>query len=146
MATQMYINLPVKDLNKSLAFFEKLGFKTNAQFSDDKAACLIIGTDCFIMLVSESFFKTFIKKEISDAGKSAEVILSVSRDTKAKVDEMVKIALAAGGKPSSAAKDYGWMYQQGFQDLDGHLWEVLFMDMSKLPTRVPQEKHSRDIL
>ena len=146
MATQMYVNLPVKDLGKSIEFFTKLGFKFNAQFTDDKATCMVIGTDSFVMLVADPYFKTFTPKAVADARKGTEVILSVTVESKEKVNDLIRKSLSSGGQPSSEAKDYGWMYQHGFQDPDGHLWEVIFMDMSKVPKQVPQEKQSRDIL
>jgi predicted lactoylglutathione lyase len=140
MATQIYVNLPVKDVQKSIAFFLKLGFKFNPQFTDKKAAGMIIGTDSFVMLVEEPYFKTFTIKPVADAKKATEVIVSVSVESRVKVDEMVRAALAAGGKKSSDGKDYGWMYQQGFQDLDEHLWEVLAIDMSKMPKEMSERQ------
>ena len=96
MPTKIFVNLPVKDLNKSVTFFTKLGFTFNAQFTDEKATCMIIGEDIFVMLLVEKFFKTFTKKQVSDASKSTEVILALSADSKEKVDELVEKALKAG--------------------------------------------------
>ena len=127
---KVFVNLPVKNLNKSIEFFTKLGFKFNAQFTDEKATCMIIGEDSYSMLVVEEFFKTFTKKPISDATKSTEVVVSLSVDSKAHVDDFVHKALAAGGKPANEPTDHGFMYEWGFQDLDGHLWGIFWMDPS----------------
>jgi predicted lactoylglutathione lyase len=128
MATQIFVNLPVKDLNKSVAFFTKLGFTFNPQFTDEKATCMIVGENIFVMLLVEDFFKTFIKKQIADAGKSAEVIIALSADSKEKVDELVNKAVAAGATTPNEKQDQGFMYGWGFQDLDGHLWETMYME------------------
>ena len=128
MNTKIFINLPVKDLNRSMAFFGQLGFTFNSMFTDENAACLIIGRDIYVMLLVEDFFKTFTKKELADAARSTEVILALSVESREKVDELVHKALAAGGKPSNEADDKGFMYDWGFQDPDDHLWEVNWMD------------------
>ncbi len=128
MATQIFVNLPVKDLNKSVEFFTKLGYKFNPQFTDKNATCMIISDDIFVMLLVEPFFKTFINKEIADSSKCTESIICLSADSREKVDEMVKKAVDAGGTSPSKKMDEGWMYGHGFQDLDGHLWEVMWMD------------------
>jgi len=128
MVTKIFVNLPVKDINKSIAFFTNLGFKFNPQFTDENATCMIVGEDIYVMLIVEDFFKTFTKKEISDATKTTEVIVALSVERREKVDQMVKKAIEAGGTISIEPKDYGFMYQNSFQDLDGHLWEVLYME------------------
>lgn len=138
MATQIFVNLPVKDLNKSKAFFEALGFKFNPQFTNAEGACMIVSDTIFVMLLVEPFFKTFTKKEISDSTKSTEVILAISAESKEKVDELVDKALKAGGAKSNDPQDYGWMYSSSFQDLDGHLWEILYAD----ETAIPQDQES----
>jgi uncharacterized protein len=135
MSTQIFVNLPVKDLSRSIAFFTSLGFGFNPQFTDEKGTCMIVGSDIFVMLLTEAFFKTFIKKEISDARKTTEVILSLSYESKEKVDEAVKKALAAGATMPNQPQDFGWMYQSGFEDLDGHLWEVFYMDINAMPAQ-----------
>ena len=132
MSTKIFVNLPVKDLNKSVEFFTKLNFKFNPQFTDENATCMIVGEDSFVMLLVEKFFKTFTPKEINDAHKSTEVLVTLSADSREKVDEMVNTALRAGGKTSSEPQDQGWMYGRGFQDLDGHLWEIMYMDISAM--------------
>ena len=130
MATKIFVNLPVIDLNKSVDFFSKLGFSFNPQFTDEKATCMIIGDDIYIMLLVKDFFKTFTKKEVADATKSTEAIICLSADSKEKVDELVTKAIKAGGTTPNEKQDQGFMYGHGFQDLDGHLWEVMWMDPS----------------
>jgi predicted lactoylglutathione lyase len=134
MAAQMiFVNLPVKDLKRSVDFFTKLGYTFNPQFTDENATCMIVADNIFVMLLVEPYFKTFITKEISDAKKTTEVIIALSADSRANVDELVAKAVAAGGTTTMPAKDYGFMYQHGYQDLDGHLWEVAWMDPNGMP-------------
>ncbi|MCB0446883.1 MAG: VOC family protein [Gelidibacter sp.] len=133
MTKQIFVNLPVEDLNKSMDFFKKLGFTFNMQFTDEKAACLEIGENIFAMLLTKPMFQGFTKKPISDAKKVTEVLIAIDVETKVEVDTLVKMAVAAGGKTYMAPQDHGWMYQHGFEDLDGHQWEVFYSDMSKLP-------------
>jgi len=132
MATKIFVNLPVKNLNKSIEFFTKLGFTFNPQFTDETATCMIVSEDIFVMLLTEAKFKTFTPKEICDAKKSTEVLVALSSESRAKVDEMVRQAVAAGGTTYSESKDYGFMYQHGFQDLDGHIWELIYMEPSAI--------------
>ena len=134
MPKQIYVNLPVKDLKKSMDFFTQLGFTFNLQFTDEKAACLIINEgSIYAMLLTEPMFKNFTNKEIADATKTTETILALDVDTKEEVDEMVKKAVKAGGSIYADPQDHGWMYQHGFEDPDGHQWELLYMDESKIP-------------
>lgn len=133
MATKIFVNLPVKNLGKSIEFFTKLGYTFNPQFTDDKAACMIIAEKIFAMLVVEEFFQTFTNKQISDATKSTESIIALSADSKAAVNDLADKALLAGGSKSKEPQDLGFMYSRSFNDLDGHLWEVMWMDMSKVP-------------
>lgn len=137
MATEIFVNLPIKDLEKTKAFFSKLGFSFNEQFTDEKAACMIIGDNIYAMLLKEEFFRTFIKKDIADASKYAEVINAFSVESREKVDELADKALAAGGTQYNDPQDYGWMYSRTFQDLDGHLWEVLHADMNAFESQSP---------
>ena len=130
MATQIFVNLPIKDLDKTVQFFTKLGFTFNPRFTDENATCMIVGKDIFVMLLVETFFKTFTKKEICDTAKDTEVILALSAESREKVDQMTSKAIEAGGRESREPQDYGWMYGRGFQDTDGHLWEILYMDES----------------
>lgn len=128
MATKIFVNLPVKDLNSSVGFFKNLGFSFNQQFTDETGACMVISEDIYAMLLTHSKFREFTTKEISDSTKNAEVILALSSDSKEGVNETVNKAIKAGGTEPLQSKDYGFMYQRSFQDLDGHLWEVLWMD------------------
>ena len=128
MATKIYVNLPVKDLARSVAFFSKLGFGFNQQFTDEKGTCMIIGEDIYVMLLLEEFFRRFTKKQVLDATKGTEVILALSADSRDKVDDMVYRAMDAGGSTTQKKQDHGFMYGWGFQDPDGHLWEVIYME------------------
>ena len=134
MSKQIFINLPVKDLKKSITFFKKLGFKFNPQFTDDKAACMIIGENIYSMLLLEKFFKSFTKKKVADAKKTTEVLIAIDVKSRKDVDRMIKKAVAAGGSIYNKPQDHGWMCGHSFADLDGHQWEVLYMDESKMPT------------
>ena len=136
MATQMYLNLPVKDLDKSVEFFTALGFSFNPAFTDENATCMIINDDAYVMLLVENFFKTFTSKAVADASSTTEAIMAFSVDTREAVDEMVRKALTSGGTPSQEAQDYGFMYSHSFQDPDGHLWEVMWMDPAGPPPDV----------
>ena len=128
MAKQVFINLPVKDLEKSKAFFTHLGYSFNPQFTNDDAACMVISDTIYTMLLREPFFQGFIKKTIADAHSTQEVIICVSCESRAEVDEKVTKALEAGGKTPMQPIDHGFMYYHGFEDLDGHYWEVMYMD------------------
>lgn len=135
MVKQIFVNLPVKDLNKTVAFFTKLGFTFNPQFTDEKGTCMILGENIFVMLITEPFFKTFIKKEISNAFTTTEVISALTLESREKVDEMMRLVLEAGGKEDRDMLDYGWMYNRAFEDLDGHIWELLYMDETAMPKK-----------
>jgi uncharacterized protein len=128
MSTKIFVNLPVKDLKKSIAFFTRLGYSFNPQFTDETATCMIVSEDIFVMLLTHDKFKSFTPKEICDATKSTEVLVCLSADSRERVNETVRQAVAAGGTTYSESKDYGFMYQHGFQDLDGHIWELIFME------------------
>ena len=124
----IFVNLAVRDLQASRTFFAALDYSFNPQFSDDNAACMVISDSIFVMLLVEPFFQTFTTKPLVDARKQTEVITCLSAVSRPAVDELVDKALAAGGSGPMPARDYGFMYQRGFQDLDGHLWEVAHMD------------------
>jgi predicted lactoylglutathione lyase len=128
MSTQIFINLPVKDLKKSVKFFTDLGFRLNPQFTDENAASLVISDDIYIMLLVEKFFQTFTPKDIADANQSTEVINALMVESRARVDQLAEAAFLAGARPVNPPQDYDWMYGRSFQDLDGHLWEVGWMD------------------
>ncbi|MFA6088128.1 VOC family protein [Mucilaginibacter sp.] len=133
MATQIFLNLPVKDLNKSVEFFTKLGYTFNPQFTDEKATCMIISDTIYVMLLTEAFFQTFTKKEIVDAHKAVECSIGLSADSKDAVNELVAKAEAAGATIPNPPTDYGFMYQHSYEDLDGHHWEIIWMDPNGMP-------------
>ena len=132
MATKIFVNLAVKDLKKSIEFFTKLDFKFNAQFTDETAACMMVGEDIFVMLLTHDKFKTFTPKEICDATKSTEVLVCLSAESRENVNAMVGKAVAAGGTTYNEPQDHGFMYGHGFQDLDGHIWELFYMEPSAI--------------
>lgn len=127
MPRQIYVNLPVRDLERSKAFFSRLGFGFNPEFTDDKAACMIVEDNISVMLLSEPFFKTFTSKALADAKKSTEVLVCLSCDSKDEVDGLVAKASAGGGKAVREPQDHGFMYQHAFEDPDGHIWELVHM-------------------
>jgi predicted lactoylglutathione lyase len=128
MSTKIFVNLPVKDLPRAVTFFTKLGYTFNAQFTDENATCMIISDDIYAMLLVENTFKTFTPKAIVDAKQSTEVIVALSAESRDAVNKIVEAALAAGARRYVEPKDHGFMYQWGFEDLDGHIWEHLWMD------------------
>lgn len=128
MAKQIFINLPVKDLNRSMEFYSKLGYTFNPQFTDEKAACMLVGENIFCMLVVESYFSTFTEKEIIDAHKQVETLIALSAKDRAEVDDHISKVTEAGGKVLDKTQDYGWMYYRAYLDLDGHHWEIVYMD------------------
>jgi predicted lactoylglutathione lyase len=138
MTTEIFVNLPVKDLNKSIEFFTQLGFKFNPQFTDETATCLIVADHVFVMLLTHDKFKMFTPKEICDATKSTEVLVCLSCDSRAQVDEMVRKAVAAGGTTYDEPQDHGFMYGHGFQDLDDHIWEIIYME----PNAISQDQET----
>jgi predicted lactoylglutathione lyase len=130
VVTKIFVNLPVKDLNNTIDFFTKLGFKFNPQFTDENATCMIVGEDIFVMLLVEKFFKTFTKKEICDTSKDTEMIVALSVESREKVDQMINKAQESGGKETREPQDHGWMYGRSFEDINKHLWEIIYMDES----------------
>lgn len=133
MASKIFVNLPVKDLEKSINFFTQLGFSFNHRFTDEQATCMIIGENIFAMLLVEERFRDFTRKPISDAKKSTEVLLALDATSREAVDAMIQHAVKAGGSTYAEPQDHGWMYGHSFADLDGHQWEILYMDESALP-------------
>lgn len=133
MATQVFINLPVKNLQQSVDFFTKLGYTFNAQFTDENATCMVISDTIYVMLLVAPYFQTFTSKPVNDAFKTTEMILCLSAESREAVDELVGKAFAAGAGQHNEKKDFGWMYIHGFQDLDGHLWEITYMDPAGYP-------------
>lgn len=130
MAKQIYVNLPVKQLDRSIEFFTKLGFTFNPDFTNENATCMVVSDNIFVMLLVEDFFKTFTKKEIADASKTTEAIICLSAESREEVNDLVQKAIGAGGSAPNDKQDHGFMYGHGFQDLDGHLWELSYMDLS----------------
>jgi predicted lactoylglutathione lyase len=133
MNTKIFVNLPVKDLSKSIAFFTRLGFKFDPQFTDDTATCMIVSGDIYVMLLTRARFKEFTPMPVSDASKATEVLVALLLESRQKVDEMVRNAIAAGATTYAEPKDYGFMYHRAYQDLDGHIWEVIFMEPGAMP-------------
>ena len=128
MATQIFVNLPVGDLPASVAFFTQLGFSFNPQFTDDTAACMVVSDSIYVMLLTHDTFKMFTPNSIGDARTATEVFMCLSQPDRAAVDALVRKAIAAGGNTYNQPQDYGFMYGHGFQDLDGHIWELMYMD------------------
>jgi predicted lactoylglutathione lyase len=139
-ASAIFVNLPVADLKRSIAFFEALGFSFDPQFTDETAACLVLGPSHYAMLISQSRFKDFTPYPIVDALRSTEVLVALQLGSRAEVDEVTNKAFAAGGKDFRPAEDHGWMYGRAFQDLDGHIWETFVMDVeaTKAATQASQ--------
>jgi predicted lactoylglutathione lyase len=133
MATQIFINLPIRDVKKSTEFYETIGFKKNPQFSDDTTSCMVLSDTIFVMLLNYDKFKEFTPKSIIDAKQTAGVLNSLSVDSNEELNTFVEKALKAGGKEYRAPQDFGFMQLRCFEDLDGHNWEAFYMDMSKLP-------------
>ena len=130
---KLFVNIPVRDLAASMNFFGKLGFNYNPQFTDDTAACMLVGEDAYFMLLTEPKFKEFVRRPLGDARRETGALFAISANSRAEVDEIVKTALAAGGSPALDPMDHGFMYGWSFYDLDGHHWEVFWMDMSAVP-------------
>lgn len=133
MSKKIFLNLPVANLKKAMAFYTEIGFVNNPQFTDDTAACMVISDDIFVMLLTHTKFKEFTKKEIANTSKVASVINSLSVESADEVNAMLGKVINAGGHEIMEAKDYGFMQLRSFEDLDGHAWEVLYMDLSKFP-------------
>lgn len=131
MSRQIFVNLPVADLTKTVAFFTELGFSFNPQFTDTKATCMVIGDESYAMFLVRDFFGTFATKPVADAS-TTEVTVAISADSREDVDALVNAALAAGGRPAGETIDDGPMYGGSFLDIDGHHWEVIYLDPSAL--------------
>ncbi|MFJ6673954.1 VOC family protein [Actinosynnema sp. NPDC091369] len=130
MSVKIFVNLPVTDLAKSIGFFAALGFAHNPKFTDENASCVVFSDTVYAMLVTGPYFKTFTTKEIADSATTTEVIVSLALDSREQVDELADKALAAGGGFVKEAEDHGFMYGRSFEDLDGHVWNVFWMDES----------------
>lgn len=136
MFRQIFVNLPIKDMARSRAFFEALGLTFNARFTNEHGACLEIGENFYAMLLVEPFFQGFTTKPICNAHQATEVLLALSVDSRAEVEEVVRKAVAAGATTPNAPQDHGFMFQHGFADLDGHQWEVFWMDEAAAPAQM----------
>ncbi len=132
MIKQIFVNLPVKNLERTRSFLTCLGFDFNPKFSDQNAACMILGENMYVMLLVEKFFKNFTMKDVCSAKKSTGVLVSLSVENKDKVDDLVNKAVEAGGIEQSRSHQHEWMYGRSFEDLNGHIWEIFYMDESKL--------------
>ncbi|SHK79975.1 VOC family protein [Chryseobacterium polytrichastri] len=131
---QIYVNLPVKDIQKTRVFWTELGFSINEQFSNEKAICVVMKEDhIYTMFLKEEFFQTFTDRPIAK-GETTQTLLAIGLNSREEVDDMVKTAIENGGAKYSEPQDLGWMYQRAFSDLNGHQWEVMFADMSKIST------------
>ena len=128
MISKIFVNLAVEDLDKSVAFFEAVGFSFNPQFTDETAACMVMSEDIYAMLLTHAKFAAFTNKPIVDARNATEVLTAVSVESKAQVNELVDKAIAAGGKEEREPMDYGFMFGRSFEDPDGHIWEVIWMN------------------
>lgn len=140
MSRKIFVNLPVKSLKQSIDFFTELGFSFNPQFTDETATCMIVSDDIFVMLLTQDKFKSFTLNAICDATKSTEVLVCLSSESRTAVDEMVSKAIAAGGNTYNKAQDHGFMYAHGFQDLDGHIWELVYME----PDAIQSGEHTTE--
>ena len=128
MPKQIFVNLPIRNMERSQAFFRSLGYSFNPQFTNDQGACMVVGDSIFVMLLVEPFFKGFTNKPVADATQATEVLIALNCDSREDVDAMVRKAVAGGATTPMPPQDHGFMYQHGFTDLDGHMWEVFYMD------------------
>ena len=135
MPTKIFVNLPVKDLTKSKEFFTAIGFTINPQFTDETGACVVISEDIHAMILTHAKFKEFTPKEIVNAHTSTEVLTCLSFDSREKVHEIVDKALKAGATETKAMQDLGFMINRTFNDLDGHIWEIIYLDMTAFPKK-----------
>lgn len=134
MARQIFVNLPIRDMARSQAFFRALGFDFNPQFTNEQGACLVVEKDSiYVMLLVEPFFATFTEKPVADARKATEVLVCLSCASREEVDALVRKAVAAGGRAYKAPQDHGFMYFHAFEDLDGHQWELMWMNPEAAP-------------
>jgi hypothetical protein len=133
MPRQIFVNLPIRDMARSQAFFRALGFDFDPRFTNEQGACMVVSDRIYVMLLVEPFFQSFTKRPVADATKSAEVLVCLSCESRAEVDDLVRRALQAGATAPNPPQDHGFMYVHGFEDLDGHGWELAWMDASAVP-------------
>ena len=140
MISKIFVNLPVRNLDKSMAFFKAVGFSFNPQFTDKTGACMVMSEDIYAMLLTHDKVKEFSKKQIADAHKTTEVLTALAVENKTKVHELADKALKAGGKEAYPPKDYGFMFARSFEDPDGHIWEIMWMDVEAAKTAMAPAK------
>jgi predicted lactoylglutathione lyase len=134
LARQIFVNLPVRDLGKSMAFYEAIGATNNPQFTDETAACMVFSDSVFVMLLTHEKWAKFTRKPIADARTASEAMFAITCDDRKTVDEILTVVAALGGKADvNAVQDMGFMYNRSFEDPDGHVWEAFFMDMAQFP-------------
>ncbi|MDO8073761.1 VOC family protein [Janthinobacterium sp. SUN176] len=133
MARKIFVNLPVQSLERSVAFFTALGFSFNAHFTDETATCMIVADDIFVMLLTHDKFQQFTPKQLCDTKVATEVLVCLSAESRGEVDALVAKAVQAGGSIYKEPMDFGFMYGHSFQDLDGHQWELMFMEPNAVP-------------
>lgn len=131
MSKQIYLNLAVKDLKKSMDFFKALGYRFNAEYTNDDGACMVVESNICVMLLREDFFRTFTDRQLCDLRTHVEALTALTEDSREAVDRQVARAVAAGGRALGEPKDYGFMYSHSFEDLDGHIWELLHMSAAQ---------------
>jgi predicted lactoylglutathione lyase len=139
MAKMIFMNLPVADVAKATAFYEAIGFEKNPQFSNEQASCMVWSDAIHVMLLDHGFYRTFTTKEIADTHKTSAALIAVSRDSRAEVDAITDAAIAAGGRQTRATEDGGFMYSRPFEDLDGHIFEPIYMDMAAFPAAMTDQ-------
>ncbi len=133
-ALDIFVNLPVKDLDRSVKFFTALGFEFNPQFTNESGTCMVLGDHIYVMLLVHPFFQSFLTKPMADAHQATGVLTAFGLRSRAEVDDMLQRALAAGGQEPRPAQDHGWMYARAFEDLDGHVWEPVYTDVAQMPS------------
>ncbi|MGQ0661239.1 VOC family protein [Sphingosinicella sp.] len=144
MSKLIFVNLPVADLDAAKAFYEAIGFTNNPQFTDETAACMVLSDVIHVMLLTHEKFAQFTPKRIADAHATSEVLICVSEDSREGVDAITENALAAGGKEARERQDYGFMYSRSFADLDGHIWEPMWMDLAGFEAATAQQPETAD--
>ncbi len=137
MAKQVFINLAVKDLQKSMDFYSAIGFTNNPQFSDESGKCMVWSENIFVMIMTHEKFKTFTTRPIADTKNSIAGLFSLSLDSIDEMNNLMISGLQAGGTEPNEMRDYGFMQQRTIEDFDGHTWEVFYMDITKFPTQEP---------
>lgn len=143
MGTKIFINLPTKDLNRTARFYARLGFSFDPQFSDDNGKCMIISDDIFVMFLSEQFFRSFTRKDIPESAAGA--IYSLQKDTREEVDDFMQKCIAEGATDLTQPQTMDFMYTRSFEDPDGHIWEVFYMDLEKFKTQQQTQTVSHDV-